>query len=183
MRNASQELPFETTAKHLSNFCQRMRASGYNETTDCKSSRLECQGQRWRGAEDGQSNNQDLGMRTTDRRRTPRQTFVQERRSDVPLFVSCTPIGELSRRVAKVEEMKNQGRTIMFKVVEKLCSWLPINDAQICRTLYLSQAAKHAIVTSSESRCDQVLSLINHTNFTRSSKKIQILSVSIRFIM
>ena len=30
-RNISRELPWEVTVKHLNNFCQRMKASGYNE--------------------------------------------------------------------------------------------------------------------------------------------------------
>ena len=38
---------------------------------------------------------------------------------DVPLFVPCTPKGELAKRIAKVEELNNQGRTVRFKVVEK----------------------------------------------------------------
>ena len=31
-RNISPDLPWDITVKHLNNFCQRMKASGYNES-------------------------------------------------------------------------------------------------------------------------------------------------------
>ena len=38
---------------------------------------------------------------------------------DVPLFVPCTPGGELAKRISNIEKLNNQGRTIRFKVVER----------------------------------------------------------------
>ena len=37
----------------------------------------------------------------------------------MPLFVPCTPRGELARRISNVEQLNNQGRTIRFKIVER----------------------------------------------------------------
>ena len=38
---------------------------------------------------------------------------------DVPLFVPCTPGGELAKRMTRMEALNNQGRTIRFRVVER----------------------------------------------------------------
>ena len=37
----------------------------------------------------------------------------------MPLFVPCTPGGELAKRISNIEKLNNQGRTIRFKVVER----------------------------------------------------------------
>ena len=36
----------------------------------------------------------------------------------MPLFVPCTPGGELAKRIANIEKLNNQGRTIRFKIEE-----------------------------------------------------------------
>ena len=37
----------------------------------------------------------------------------------MPLFVPCTPGGELAKRISNVEKLNNQGRTIRFRIVER----------------------------------------------------------------
>ena len=37
----------------------------------------------------------------------------------MPLFIPCTPGGELAKRILNIEQLNNQGRTIRFKIVER----------------------------------------------------------------
>ena len=125
MRNISKELPSEITTKHLSNFCRRLRASGYNENYRLQILRAGMTGydkmvevERGGGRPVNQPRSWDADNR---QKRKDLQGKLWFRRGgfDVPLFVPCTPKGELAKRIAKVEELNNQGRTVRFKVVEK----------------------------------------------------------------
>ena len=125
MRNVSKELPFETTAKHLSNFCQRLKASGYNENYRLQSLKAGMSGfdkmvevERSGGWPVNQPRSWDEDNRQK-KKELQGKLWFRKGGFDVPLFVTCTPKDELPRRIAKVEELNNQGRTIRFKVVEK----------------------------------------------------------------
>ena len=47
------------------------------------------------------------------------KTWYRKGGFDVPLFVPCTPGGELAKRMTRMEAMNNQGRSIRFRMVEK----------------------------------------------------------------
>ena len=105
--------------------CQRMRASGYNENYRLQILRAGMTGydkmvevERGGGRPVNQPRSWDADNR---QKKKGLQGKLWFRRGgfDVPLFVPCTPKGELAKRIAEVEMLNNQGRTVRFKVVEK----------------------------------------------------------------
>ena len=125
LRNIRPGLPREVTLKHLNNFCQRMKASGYNQHYRfqvVKSGMLGYDKMLEEERRGGRPVNQ---LRTWDEDRRQKKKEIQGKNwfrrggFDVPLFVPHTPHGELAKRMKEKEVMNNQGRNIRFKIVEK----------------------------------------------------------------
>ena len=125
LRNIRPGLPEEVTTKHLNNFCMRMKASGYNETY-----RLQILKAGMTGydrmleveREGGRPVNQPRSWEEDKRRRKKdlqSKNWYRKGGFDVPMFVPCTPGGELAKRMTRMEAMNNQGRSIRFRMVEK----------------------------------------------------------------
>ena len=124
-RNISLELPWDTTVKHLNDFSQRMRASGYSEKYRFEIIKSGVEGF------DKMIDEENKGGRPINQRRTWNQDQRQKKKElqkknwyskggyDVPLFVPHTPGGELAKRMRRAEAQNHQGRKIRFKIVEK----------------------------------------------------------------
>ena len=126
LRNIRPGLPWEVTTKHLDNFCQRMKASGYNENYRFQVLKSGMEGyDKMLEVERG-------GGRPVNRPRTWNEDERQKKKElqskswfraggsfDVPLFVPHTPQGELAKRIRAREAENHQGRTIRFKIIEK----------------------------------------------------------------
>ena len=124
-RNISLELPWETTVKHLNDFSQRMRASGYGERYRFEIIKSGVEGF------DKMVKEENRGGRPINPRRTWNEDQRQQKKElqgknwfrsggfDVPLFVPHTPNGELAKRMREAEAKNHQGRKIRFKIVEK----------------------------------------------------------------
>ena len=118
-------LPWEVTVKHLNDFSQRMRASGYGERYRYEVIKSGVEGFDKMIAE------KNKGGRPINQRRTWNEDQRQKKKEsqkknwfkgggfDVPLFVPHTPNGELAKRMRKAEAQNHQGRKIRFKIVEK----------------------------------------------------------------
>ena len=127
-RNISLELPWEVTVKHLNNFCRRMKASGYNESYrlqilkagmigyDIILQMLEVERAGGRPINQPRSWDEDNRQK---KKAAQSKNWFRKGGFDVPLFVPCTPGGELAKRMARMEASNNQGRTIRFRVVER----------------------------------------------------------------
>ena len=107
----------------FNNFCQRMKASGYNESYRYQilkagmigyDKMLERAGGR--PVNLPRSWDEDNGRKKKD---LQAKNWFRKGGFDVPLFVPCTPGGELAKRITNIEKLNNQGRTIRFKVVER----------------------------------------------------------------
>ena len=125
LRNIRPGLPQEVTTKHLDYFCQRMKASGYNENY------------RFQVLKSGMEGHDKMlevergGGRPVNRPRTWDEDQRQKKKElqgktwfrtggfDVPLFIPHTPHGELAKRIRAMEAENHQGRTIRFKIIEK----------------------------------------------------------------
>ena len=124
-RNISLELPWDTTVKHLNDFSNRMRASGYDEKYRFEIIKSGVEGF------DKMVEEENNGGRPINQRRTWNKDQRQKKKElqkknwfakggyDVPLFVPHTPGGELAKRMRSAEAQNHQGRKIRFKIVEK----------------------------------------------------------------
>ena len=124
-RNIRPGLPWDVTVKHLDNFCERMKASGYN------------QNYRFQVLKSGVESFDKMlqversGGRPINRPRSWEEDERQKKKElqskawfraggyDVSLFVPHTPKGELAKRIRKMEAENHQGRSIRFKIIEK----------------------------------------------------------------
>ena len=124
-RNIRPELPWVVTAKHLDNFCSRMKVSGYSENYRLQILRAGMTGyDRMLEVEraGGRPVNQPRAWDQDNRQKKKAlqsKTWFRRGGFDVPLFVPCTPGGELAKRMSRMEVMNNQGRTIRFRMVER----------------------------------------------------------------
>ena len=124
-RNIRPGLPWEVTVKHLNNFCNRMKASGYNQQYRFQVLKSGMEGY------DRMLETERRGGRPVNRLRSWGEDERQKKKElqsktwyraggfDVPLFVPHTPHGELARRMKEKEVLNNQGRNIRFKIIEK----------------------------------------------------------------
>ena len=124
-RNISPDLPWDVTVKHLNNFCQRMRASGYDENYRFQILKagmigydhmLEVERAGGRPVNLPRSWDEDNRQK---KKATQAKNWFRKGGFDVPLFIPCTPGGELAKRISNIEQLNNQGRTIRFKIVER----------------------------------------------------------------
>ena len=124
-RNIRPGLPWEVTVKHLSNFCSRMKASGFNQHHRFQVLKSGMEGY------DKMLETERRGVRPVNRLRSWGEDERQKKKElqsktwyraggfEVPLFVPHTPHGELARRMKEMEVLNNQGRSIRFKIIEK----------------------------------------------------------------
>ena len=124
-RNTRQGLPWEKTAEKLSDFSQRLKASGYNEDY-----RLQVMQSGVKGY-DKMVVVAGSGGRPISRPKMWEEDKLQKKKDhqktnwyksggyDVPLFVPHTPRGELAQQMRAKEAENNQGRKIRFKIIEK----------------------------------------------------------------
>ena len=122
LRNIRPELPWEVTVKHLNNFCQRMKASGYNENYRLQILKAGMTGydrmlevERAGGRPVNQPRSWDEDNRQK-KKALQSKTWYRKGGFDVPLFVPCTPGGELAKRMTRMEELNNQGRSVRFRI-------------------------------------------------------------------
>ena len=124
-RNIHPDLPWETTAKHLNNFNQRMRLSGYDENYRYQIIKSGVEGfdkMLEKEANEGVPINKPRTYEDDQRQKkkySKKKNWFRKGGFDVPLFVPHTPGGELARRMRLKEAQNNQGRKIRFKIVEK----------------------------------------------------------------
>ena len=124
LRNCRLELPWEEKAAMLSEMSTRMKMSGY-----CEKFREEVIVSGVNGFEK-MVQVQEAGGRPVNRPRSWEQDTRKKKKTeksitwhknggfDVPLFVPCTPGGELAKKIKEVEEKKSGNRTVRFKVIE-----------------------------------------------------------------
>ena len=124
-RNIHPGLPWETTLRHLDNFSQRMRMSGYNENYRFQIIKSGVEGfdKMLKESEDG--GRPINSPRTWEEDLRQKNKYFKKKRwyrrggYDVPLFVPHTPRGELAKKMKEKEAQNNQGRSIRFRIVEK----------------------------------------------------------------
>ena len=124
-RNIRPGLPWDVTVKHLDNFCERMKASGYNQNYRFQVLKSGVEGF------DKMLEVERSGGRPINRPRSWGEDERQKKKElqskvwfraggfDVPLFVPHTPKGELAKRIRELEAENRQGRSIRFKIIEK----------------------------------------------------------------
>ena len=124
-RNIRTGLPWDITVKHLNNFCQRMKASGYNQNYRFQVLKSGVEGF------DKMLEVERSGGRPINRLRSWEEDERQKKKElqskvwyraggfDVPLFIPHTPKWELAKRIRKLEAENHQGRSIRFKIIEK----------------------------------------------------------------
>ena len=124
-RNTRPGLGWEKTAKHLTDFSQRLRASSYNESYRLQVTKSGVKGYD-KMAEVGQNGGRPVNRPRTweeDRRQKKKElqkaNWFNSGGYNVPLFVPYTPKGELARKMRAKEAENNQGRKICFKIIEK----------------------------------------------------------------
>ena len=123
-RNIYPGLPWETTMKHLDNFSQRMRMSGYNENYRYQVIKSGVEGFDKMLRESEQGGRPINSPRTWEEDLRQKNKYFKKKRwfrkggYDVPLFVPHTPRGELAKKMKEKEAQNNQGRTIRFRIVE-----------------------------------------------------------------
>ena len=119
-RNMHPELPWERTVKHLDDFAQRLRASGYNEDYRYQvvksgvvgfDKMLEATTNGGRPINRARSWNEDIRQK---KKELQSKNWYRQGGYDVPLFVPHTPRGELAKRMRAKEVENNQGRKIRF---------------------------------------------------------------------
>ena len=124
-RNTRQGLPWEKTAEKLSDFSQRLRASGYNEDYRLQvmqsgvkgyDKMVEVAGSGGRPINRPKTWEEDKRQKKKDHQKT---NWYKSGGYDVPLFVPHTPRGELAQQMRAKEAENNQGRKIRFKIIEK----------------------------------------------------------------
>ena len=124
-RNIHPDLPWETTAKHLNNFNQRMRLSGYDENYRYQIIKSGVEGfdkMLEKEANEGVPINKPRTYEDDQRQKkkySKKKNWFRKGGFDVPLFVPHTPGGELARRMRLKEAQNNQGRKIRLKIIEK----------------------------------------------------------------
>ena len=108
-RNIRPDLPWEVTTKHLNKFCQRMKASGYNENYRLQILKAGMTGydrmlevERAGGRPVNQPRSWDEDNRQK-KKALQSKTWFRKGGFDVPLFVPCTPGGELAKRMTRME--------------------------------------------------------------------------------
>ena len=111
--------------KHLNNFSERLKLSGYNEDYRFQVIKSGVEGFD-KMLEEEQNGGQPINRPRSweeDRRQKKKElqskTWYRAGGFDVPLFVPHTPHGELARRMKEKEVLNNQGRNIRFKIIEK----------------------------------------------------------------
>ena len=115
----------QTKIVKRSDFCRRMKASGYDQNYRFQVVKSGMMGFDKMLEEERRGGRPVNQLRTWDEDRRQKKKELQGKNwykrggFDVPLFVPHTPRGELARRMKEKEEMNNQGRTIRFKIVEK----------------------------------------------------------------
>ena len=124
-RNIRTGLPWNITVKHLNNFCQRMKASGYNQNYRYQVLKSGVEGF------DKMLEVERSGGRPINRLRSWEEDERQKKKElqskvwyraggfDVPLFIPHTPKWELAKRIRELEAENHQGRSIRFKIIEK----------------------------------------------------------------
>ena len=124
LRNCRLELPWEEKAAMLTEMSTRMKMSGY-----CEKFREEVIASGVNGFEK-MVQVQEAGGRPVNRPRSWEQETRRKKKTeksitwhknggfDVPLFIPCTPGGELAKKIKGVEEKKSGNRTVRFKVIE-----------------------------------------------------------------
>ena len=108
-RNIRTGLPWDITVKHLNNFCQRMKASGYNQNYRFQVLKSGVEGF------DKMIEVERSGGRPINRPRSWEEDERQKKKElqskvwfraggfDVALFVPHTPNGELAKRIRRME--------------------------------------------------------------------------------
>ena len=120
---------YKFTVKHLNDFSNRMRASGYGERYRFEIIKSGVEGF------DKMIKEENAGGRPINQRRTWNEEKNEDQRQkkkklkkknwfnsggfNVPLFVPHTPNGELAKKMRGAEAQNHQGRRIRFKIVEK----------------------------------------------------------------
>ena len=124
LRNCRRDLPWEEKAAFLTDHSRRMKASGYAEKF-----REEVIISGIRGFEK-MVEVEEAGGRPVNRARSWEQKTRSKKKKeksitwhksggfDVPLFIPCTPNGELAKRVKEAEARTSRGRPVRFKIVE-----------------------------------------------------------------
>ena len=124
-RNMSKRLPWEETVKHLDDFSERLKLSGYDEDYRFQVIKAGVEGF------DKMLQEEETGGRPINRHRSWEEDQRQKKKElqkrkwfqkggyDVPLFVPHTPRGALAKAMREKEAQNNQGRKIRFKIVEK----------------------------------------------------------------
>ena len=124
-RNMSKRLPWEATVKHLNDFSERLKLSGYDEDYRFQVIKSGVEGF------DKMLIEEQIGGRPINRHRSWEEDQRQKKKElqkknwfrtggyDVPLFVPHTPRGALAKAMREKEAQNNQGRKIRFKIVEK----------------------------------------------------------------
>ena len=124
-RNMSKRLPWEATVKHLNDFSERLKLSGYDEDYRFQVIKSGVEGF------DKMLIEEQTGGRPINRHRSWEEDQRQKKKElqkknwfrtggyDVPLFVPHTPRGALAKAMREKEAQNNQGRKIRFKIVEK----------------------------------------------------------------
>ena len=124
-RNISKKLPWETTVKHLDDFSERMKLSGYNEDYRYQVVRSGVEGFDKMLAEEENGGRPINRPKSWEEDKRQKKKELQKRNwfrkgdFDVPLFVPHTPRGVLAKAMRAKEAQNNQGRRIRFKIVEK----------------------------------------------------------------
>ena len=124
-RNMSKRLPWEATVKHLNDFSERLKLSGYDEDYRFQVIKSGVEGF------DKMLIEEQTGGRPINRHRSWEEDQRQKKKElqkknwfrtggyDVPLFVPHTPRGALAKAMREKEAQNNQGRKIRFKIIEK----------------------------------------------------------------
>ena len=124
-RNISKKLPWETTVKHLNDFSERMKLSGYNEDYRYQVIKSGVEGFD-KMLEEEQNGGRPINRpksweedKRQKKKELQKRTWYRKGGFDVPIFVPHTPRGVLAKAMREKEAQNNQGRKIRFKIVER----------------------------------------------------------------
>ena len=118
-------MPWEATVKHLNDFSERLKLSGYDENYRFQVIKSGVEGFDKMLEEEMNGGRPINRPRTWEEDRRQKKKELQKRNwyrkggYDVPLFVPHTPRGELAKLMRAKEAQNSQGRKIRFKIVEK----------------------------------------------------------------